>query len=126
MSSSRFPAADGYDVDGITAIGGCDPSAKLAAPGDNVRTPDEQNGLTFSVYPNPVKDIVSISIFGLQETEKIVIEVTDISGRLVYNGQITGAVSQSITTFDASAFPKGVYQLTLRTQSGVYTERIVK
>jgi len=127
MSSNRFPgAADGYDVDGITVLGGCDPSAKLAAPGDNVRTPDEQNGLTFSVYPNPVKDIVSVSIFGLQETEKVALTVTDINGRLVYSTQFAAAIGQSVSTFDVSALPGGVYQLTIRTQSGVYTERIVK
>ncbi|MFC5874631.1 Por secretion system C-terminal sorting domain-containing protein [Chryseobacterium arachidis] len=75
----------------------------------------EVKKLEFSIYPNPVTDILNI-----RTQEKVLnISVYDMSGKLVNapfsNGQI-----------NVSMLPKGVYILTAKTEKAVYQQKVIK
>lgn len=73
----------------------------------------------FTLYPNPVKDILNIRISDNTQIESI--ELFDITGRWVdtkYN---------DVESIDLSAMPSGVYLLHITTKDGVnYREKILK
>lgn len=75
----------------------------------------EVKKLEFSIYPNPVTDILNI-----RSQEKVLnVSVYDISGKLVNaqfsNGQI-----------NVSMLPKGMYILNAKTEKAVYQQKLIK
>ena len=90
---------------------------------DNFKTNDEVastgnfTSSTFSVYPNPVKDVLNISNSMNAEINTVI--VTDINGRTVKQ---FGSVSQ-INVSDLNA---GVYFVNINSNEGSTTKKIVK
>jgi hypothetical protein len=75
----------------------------------------EVKKLEFSIYPNPVTDILNI-----RTQEKVLnVSVYDMSGKLVNaqfsNGQV-----------NVSMLPKGVYILIAKTEKAVYQQKLIK
>ena len=73
-----------------------------------------------NVYPNPVVDFASISLVDAQINA---ITVTDINGRIVKTGNANELSSAKIDLSDLTA---GIYLMTIDTDKGVSTEKIVK
>ena len=71
-----------------------------------------------SIYPNPVADCLSIRIVGDMGEAALF----DLKGRRLRSVML----QQSVTTLAMNDLPKGVYLLTVITDSGVTTQRIVK
>jgi aminopeptidase N len=80
----------------------------------------QNNSASFSIYPNPADDQISISVFGTVET--LSVELTDLSGRHVS----TSDLGQT-TLIDVSSLRSGVYLLTILSKNGtpLKTERVV-
>jgi hypothetical protein len=78
---------------------------------------------SFVVSPNPATNIVSIRQEG-QLLSSIVgtCTIVDLSGRVVIS---TSYVSSSTKEIDVSALPKGLYLITVATEFGKYTEKLV-
>jgi hypothetical protein len=76
------------------------------------------NSSRFSVYPNPVKDVLSVAV---DSTEKIaLIEVYSLTGQKV-------KVQKNASKVQVSELAKGTYVVKATTESGkVYTRKIVK
>lgn len=74
---------------------------------------DSENG--FSVYPNPVNDVLNIKL-NSSNYENIHIELFDIYGKNLLS-------SAYISQIDMSKFPKGLYFLSLKNQESV---RVIK
>lgn len=75
----------------------------------------------FSVFPNPVSNIVNIS-----NTKNILInsvEIVDINGRTVKTAKFNGASDAQINISDLSA---GVYLMNLSSDQGKTTKKIIK
>ena len=66
------------------------------------------------VYPNPVTDILHIQTT-LQIKE---IEITDITGRLLY--------TTTAKTINCRSFAKGIYFITLTTEEGKVAKKFIK
>ena len=79
---------------------------------------DSHLASSFSVYPNPVKDVLSISNSINAEINAVI--VTDINGRTVK--QFNSNVSQ-INISDLNA---GVYFVNINSNEGSTTKKIVK
>lgn len=77
---------------------------------------DERSTLGFTVYPNPVTDVVR---FVSPVATDMVIHHSD--GTLVRSGKVSGNVD-----LDLSELAKGVYAISLRSEGVVRTQRIVK
>jgi hypothetical protein len=80
----------------------------------------------FTVYPNPVSDELNID-FKLSETSDVIINVYDITGKLV-DSRSLGLTSQGAHTLsiDVSLWNSGIYQLSITTNSGISTEKFIK
>lgn len=73
-----------------------------------------------NVYPNPVVDYASISLVDAQINA---ITVMDINGRVVKTGNSNELLNAKIDLSDLTA---GIYLMTINTDKGVSTEKIVK
>jgi hypothetical protein len=73
-----------------------------------------------NVYPNPVVDFASINIVDAQINA---ITVTDINGRIVKTGNSNELLNAKIDLSDLTA---GIYLMTIDTDKGVSTEKIIK
>lgn len=72
-----------------------------------------------SVYPNPTSNAITV-----YSPVSGVLQVTDLSGKVVLSGLAIGA-SQNIR-IDASTWAEGMYQLVLLSNGGAITQRIMK
>lgn len=72
------------------------------------------------VFPNPVVDFASINVVDAQIKT---ITVTDINGRIVKTGNSNELLNAKIDLSDLTA---GIYLMTIETDKGVSTEKIVK
>lgn len=78
---------------------------------------------SISIYPQPAKDIVNISLNYFYE-KSIEVRVVDINGRIVNSSQLT--VSSNKTELNTAEFSNGVYILELKNSSGqVARKRLV-
>ncbi|KGO91247.1 T9SS type A sorting domain-containing protein [Flavobacterium subsaxonicum] len=76
---------------------------------------------SLSVYPNPAKDVVTIS-----NNENALInnvEVTDINGRVVKTANYSGVTNAQVNIADLA---NGVYMMTIASDKGTSTQKIVK
>jgi alkaline phosphatase D len=82
--------------------------------------------LVFSCYPNPSYNEVIVQ-YHVGEASKIGISLTDVSGKVVYNSLTTEkAVGLNVSSIDLAGLPAGMYMLTLYSDGGVYTQKIIK
>ncbi len=72
----------------------------------------------FSIYPNPVVDIINIS--SLNNTEISKVAITDINGRIVKE------VISSVNNFSVNELNAGIYFLKIFTKEGTGTSKFVK
>jgi hypothetical protein len=75
----------------------------------------------FSIYPNPANDELQITNYEFREG---VVEVFDVSGRVVLLSQTTN--DKSHIKFDISALNSGVYFIKITNDQGSSTQRFVK
>ena len=75
-----------------------------------------QNQLTFSIYPNPADDLITVT---LSNEELVDFVLFDNTGRVVQQQQL----NQLTNAIDLSTLSKGVYVITLTTQSGTSTTK---
>ena len=80
------------------------------------------NNLSFIAYPNPTRDMVVIAKRGGMNTDKVLVTITDISGRVVYQNNLVS--SQMIV--DSSAWTEGFYLVNIQHRAGSETLKIVK
>ena len=84
---------------------------------DNTGSKDD----VFSVYPNPVSDVLYVRL-GNNAAEGN-ISITDISGRLLYNAKLSSNASQ----LSFQSYPSGFYTVTVTTPDGGLKEsKIIK
>jgi len=105
FGSTSAPFLDGYQIRPCNGVGisytGIDPAF----------------GEKFSIFPNPVNDLLTIQT----DIANYQIVVSDVLGRQVF-AQNTGAN----TSIDMSAFTKGMYLVTVRSEDKTWAERVVK
>lgn len=78
---------------------------------------------TFTVYPNPARDFVSLAFKGII-AEHFDITVMDINGKTIFTEKIT--TDNQNKTIDISRFAKGIYLLKATIDGKEYFRRIVK
>jgi hypothetical protein len=72
----------------------------------------------FNLYPNPTNGIFVIE---LDKNSKYEVTVIDILGKTVY----TSLINDMNTTIDLSGLEKGVYNVELKDENAVYTEKLI-
>ena len=79
---------------------------------------------TFNIYPNPAVDQVSVT-FELKSKERVVIEMVDISGRIVKStdlGKKDAGIYQE--RINVEGLTSGMYLLNIRTDNGSVTKKL--
>ncbi len=87
----------------------------------NSLEPDTNISLTFSIYPNPANDLLTIKFSLPLETDSKII-LTDMVG----NQKIVRNAESSIELLDVSALPPGTYLLKLATGTDNYFNKLIK
>jgi hypothetical protein len=95
----------------------------LAAVDPHVGVKETGTSQIATVYPNPFSTMIRIEMNGSQD-EDVSIEISDVSGRVVYSGHTTSMgqkifISPGITS-------SGIYFLKLNTGNGSATYKVVK
>jgi PKD repeat protein len=83
-----------------------------------------ENGIAYSVYPNPGNGIVNL-IFQSGQTEDVFVEISDVMGRKIYEKQYNAFSGRSESVIDLSGQAKGIYFLSLKNKKGVSTRKVV-
>ncbi|MGW8315918.1 MAG: T9SS type A sorting domain-containing protein, partial [Bacteroidales bacterium] len=80
---------------------------------------DVEEGLAFSIYPNPTDQLVTIEI---GTNDFCHLEIRSLSGRILFSERMKGNTFQ----IDLSPYPKGIYMISVRSNETVKTEKIIK
>ncbi len=102
------------------------PSAALPTAGRPGKTLFERKPLNVSllVSPNPASDFVNVELESPVESEFLLL-LNDASGRLLRKEMIE-KTNHRDASLDLRSLPAGVYTLTVSTNEGVATRKIVK
>ncbi len=76
------------------------------------------------VYPNPTSGMVNIS-FELENESKALLQLIDITGKIIYQNKIEGYSSAFYSDLDVSEFDKGIYILNITTPQGAVREKLI-
>lgn len=79
----------------------------------------ELNSLKFSIYPNPTKDRITISLIGSSDTK---ISIIDLQGKVVFMTNFFGDKS----VIDVSALPANLYFMTLQRDNVIQVTKFLK
>lgn len=120
-SEERYPAAHEYTNPGTYVVTltthnyCCSDTYSLTMVVGPLATDElAENG--FEVFPNPVRDELNIQV---EKGMAFEYQICDISGRMVAKGEQQGAL-----TLQTGAWERGLYLLTVRTHSGVFTKKL--
>lgn len=80
---------------------------------------DEEEDMSFKLYPNPTKDIVDLHF---NDQEERTIDLFDLNGRRI----LSKSSDNRYDKLDLSNLQSGIYLLKIESQSGSMTKRIVK
>jgi hypothetical protein len=75
------------------------------------------------LYPNPTNSFVNLKIQN-KESEKLLVEITNINGQLIYKKQYNKTANSTIK-IDLSSYPKGIYLIKIRTDKFVKVSKLV-
>jgi len=119
-------SADGYDVDGVVVLTSCDGEGiDQARISDDVTTPDEL--ISLSAYPNPFSNVVTVEISTGANDNTALVEVSNYLGQQVSSERINVAsASQTLHNVNARDLQKGVYFITVTTDSSKETLKVIK
>jgi hypothetical protein len=87
----------------------------------------EPSFIIMSVFPNPASESIEIRLddSALKEADEFgeyQIRITDVNSRAVFTGRTSG---KSLTCL-ISNYPKGIYLISVETESGVFIEKFIK
>jgi subtilisin-like proprotein convertase family protein len=101
-----------------------DTSSILVDPCIGVAEADNTFGIV--AYPNPATETINLSVNNIN-SDKIQIEITDITGRVLYSEQIASLAGRNIdAVIDLRSFASGTYLLKVGVDSGIKMLKIVK
>lgn len=84
----------------------------------------DQMGQRFYIYPNPAQGVLFIELSS-QKDETIAYELTDLNGRMVYNGNAAVESGLFKTSLELAKFSAGVYFFKMKTSNETYNRKIV-
>ncbi|MEX1188316.1 MAG: fasciclin domain-containing protein [Bacteroidia bacterium] len=126
-ASSFSGSADGYDLDAVVVLNsGCgqlvNDENRIA---DNTLTPDETS--SSSVYPNPFNSLINLELTTGDQDHTALIEISNFLGQNLSSERINVAISSKVLhQINAEKLSKGIYLITVTTNSSKETFKLVK
>ncbi len=121
-SDERYPAPHTYSVDGaytvlLTTQNWCCTDTYTIQVQVGASSTDEANSALFTLYPNPAKDWVQLS---LTTGEPVEYHLLDLAGRSALQGIASGD-----TKLDISRLSPGAYFFTVKNEKGSFTQKLM-
>jgi hypothetical protein len=88
----------------------------------NVGIEEDTNSASFVIYPNPAQNNVDIQI-PFEGAELVLIQLNDMTGRVVMTETIPGA--NSICRMNVAGLANGIYSVNVIQADKVYSEQLV-
>jgi len=76
-----------------------------------------------SVYPNPGKDVFTISVDNIGSTDYQLV-LTDMTGKIIYQESIRGANKKFLKSLNLTGVASGVYLLELKSETDIYQTKL--
>lgn len=96
--------------------------SKLKASTESIGSFEDEYQLI--LYPNPSEGLFRL-MMNMGESEDLDIKVFDLSGKLLFQDEIENSLRRLDYVIDLSNMEKGMYQLQLRTDKGVFNKTLV-
>jgi hypothetical protein len=77
----------------------------------------------FSIYPNPTSSDLTISF--VEQQKNVVIQVYDVSGKLLVERDLIGSSSQNVVYLNDMQLPSGMYMINIRTADFTKTAKFI-
>ena len=88
-----------------------------------VGLPENKLVKLFNIYPNPAKDIAVIN-FNLNEVCDVEIEITDLSGKVVYTNSLNNATGFQNINLNVENMNSGLYFVNLKTNGESISKKL--
>jgi ELWxxDGT repeat protein len=98
----------------------------LPKPQNAVAATIAPDGSTFSVYPNPAKEQLNISLNKSFSSQHVSFMITDQKGQQLYSNEVNGMQGSLSYTINISRLAQGTYYLEMITDKGVVTTKFIK
>jgi hypothetical protein len=124
----NFPGVgDGYDVDAVLGLQNCLSQGSRFSSDVAVDNGFDifEDGVIVETYPNPVSEVLNVSVTRSTE-EAVSFRLTDMVGRVVYNEKQSGKDASILRSIDMSAFPAGIYMISVESAGYSSVSKIVK
>ena len=98
----------------------------FAKSADAVKINTAPDGSIFSVYPNPAKDQLNISLNKDFNSKHVSLAIINQKGQQLYANEINSAQASSTYTINIARFAQGTYYLHVMTDKGVVSIPFIK
>lgn len=85
---------------------------------------DSRNLSDVKMYPNPAENVVNIT-FSAENAESGVLSVMNLMGQTVYTSNLEISEGANMITIPVRQFTSGVYMVTMRTNTGISTQKLI-
>lgn len=116
VTDNAGAAPSGDDLSLIKYLG-LDPN--LVVPSKETVRPA---AISMKMMPNPASEFLTVELSFLKKTDRALVSVLDMNGRLVFQ-ENRADMQFGRTTVPVAQLPNGVYSLTVRTESGVESRK---
>jgi hypothetical protein len=107
---------------GLRSSGYSDVYSNVAA--NSLVSVAENEDVNFSIYPVPANDRINIQ-FGYNATEIISLNITDLTGRIIYSEDFNDSHQGQVHTINSSNYAEGMYLLHVISAGNRSTKKIV-
>ncbi len=114
----------GYSSDDTTNGGAYRPYLKVYTATSGIHTPNAEL-LGVQCYPNPANDMFTLE-FTISEMQKIIVELTDVTGRVVSTSEYAMTAGTNKIPIAIKAVDAGLYYYHLKTNSGEVSGKLIK
>jgi hypothetical protein len=111
-----------FNTNGNTTYPGWSVTYKSNGTSQNISENDIVNN--FTIFPNPAENRVKIN-FTLNTFQNIQLTIIDIMGNKVYTENMTNYIGNYNKLIDISSFAKGLYMIHLKTDGGIFNQKLV-
>ncbi len=118
----RTDLSNGGYVDVI--IDGCGGAYKtMNLSGNNEEPALEESSNKMSIYPNPVNNVLNLTVPGNYQSEQVLVTIVDMNGRLVFSETKANGLNLQI---DVSDLERGLYFISLSNSTMRQTQKLIK